>query len=66
MEVKGKNKRSPYLIGFVYQPNSENAKNIEWIDKTDPVVSSIKSTRESSIILTDNTNIDLWHVQTNA
>ena len=29
VEVKNKNKKSPYLIGVVYQPNSENAKKIE-------------------------------------
>ena len=28
VEVKGKNKKSHYLIGVVYQPSSENAKKI--------------------------------------
>ena len=32
-EVKGKNEKSPYLIGGFYQPNFENAKKIEWIGK---------------------------------
>ena len=43
VEVKGKNKKTPYLIGIVYQPSSENAKKIEWIEKIDAVLSSIKS-----------------------
>ena len=29
VEVKDKTKKSPYLIGVVYQPSSENAKKIE-------------------------------------
>ena len=36
-EVKGKNKKSPYFIGIVYQPSSENAKKIEWIENNDAV-----------------------------
>ena len=44
VEVRGKNKKSPYLIGIVYQPSSENAKKVEWIEKIDAVLSSIKST----------------------
>ena len=59
VEVKGKNKKSPYLIGVVHQTSSENAKKIEWIEKIDAVLSSIKSTSDSSIILTGDTNIDL-------
>ena len=52
-EVKSKNKKSPYLTGVAYQPSSENTKKIEWIEKTDAVLSSIKS------ILTGDTNVDL-------
>ena len=59
VEIKGKNKKSPYLIGVVYQPSSENAKKIEWIEKIDAVLSSIKSTWDSTIILAGDTNIDL-------
>ena len=33
VEVKVKNKKLPYLIGIVYQPNSENAKKIQGIKK---------------------------------
>ena len=33
VEVKGKSKISPYLIGIVYQLRSENAKKIERIEK---------------------------------
>ena len=41
-EVKGINK-SPYLTETVHQPSSKNAKKIEWIEKIDAVLSSIKS-----------------------
>ena len=58
-EVNGKNKKSRYLIGIVYQPSSENAKKIEWIEKIDAVLSSIKSTWDSIIIVTGDTNTDL-------
>ena len=68
VEVKGKNKKSPYLIGIVYQPNSENAKKIEWLEKIDAVLTSIKSTWGITIILTGDTNIDLqswsWYFET--
>ena len=47
------------IDGVVYQPSSENAKKIEWIEKIDSVLSSIKSTWDSTIILTGDTNIDL-------
>ena len=33
IEVKGKNKKLPYLIGDFYQPYFKNAKKIEWIGK---------------------------------
>ena len=59
VEVKGKNQNSPYLIEIVYQPNSENAKKIEWTEKIDAVLSSIKSTWDSTIIMTGDTNIYL-------
>lgn len=32
-EVQGKNKRSPYLTGIVYQSGSKNGKKIEWMKK---------------------------------
>ena len=59
VKVKGKNKKSPYLIGIVYQPSSENATKIEWIEKIDAVLSSIKRTWDNTIILTGDTNNDL-------
>ena len=59
VEVKGKNKKSPCLIGVVYQSSSGNTKKIEWIEKIGAVLSSIKSTWDSAIILTGDTNIDL-------
>ena len=60
VEVRGKNKKSPNLIGVAYQPSSENAKKIEWIEKIDAVLSPIKNTWDSTIILTGDTNIDLY------
>ena len=59
VEIKGKNKKSPYLIGVAYQPSSKNAKKIEWIEKIDAASSSIKSTWASTITLAGDTNIDL-------
>ena len=47
------------MIGVAYQPCSENAKKIEWIEKIDAASSSIKSTWASTIILAGDTNIDL-------
>ena len=47
------------MIGIFYQPSSESAKKIEWIEKIDTVLSSIKTTWDSTTILTSDTNIDL-------
>ena len=47
------------MTGIIYQYNSENTKKIEWIEKIDAILSSIKSTWDSTIILTGDTNIDL-------
>ena len=43
----------------MYQPSSENTKKIEWIEKIDALLSSIKSTWNGTIILAGDTNIDL-------
>ena len=59
VKAKGKNQKSPYLIGIVYQPRSENATKIEWIEKIDAVLSSIIRTWDNTIILTGDTNNDL-------
>ena len=55
----GKNRISLYLIGVFYQPSSKNSKKIDWIEKIDEILSSIKSTWDSTIILAGDTNIDL-------
>ena len=47
------------MIGVVSQPSSKNAKEIEWIEKIDAVLSSIKSAWDSTIILKGETNVDL-------
>ena len=57
--IKGKNKKSPHLIGVAYRTSSQTAKKIEWIQKIDAVLSSIKITCDSTIILTGDTNTDL-------
>ena len=52
------------VIGIVYQPSSENAKKVEWTEKIDAVLSSIKSACDNTIILTGDTNIDLLSTST--
>ena len=44
VESQGKKINSVCLIGLFYQPNSENNKKIEWIEKLDSVLSIVKST----------------------
>lgn len=62
IEVQGKNKRLSKLISIVYQTSSANAKEIKWIEKVDLMLSSTKSTWESSIILAGDMNINLTSV----
>ena len=57
VKVKGQNKKIA-LFDWDCLP-IENAKKIEWIEKIDAVLSSIKSTWDSTIILTGDTNNDL-------
>ena len=64
IEVQGKNKRLSKLIGIVYQNSPVNAKEIKWIEKIDLVLSSTKSTWESSIILARDMNINLTSCST--
>ena len=47
------------MIGVIYQPSHKNAEEMEYIEKMDPVLSSMKSTFNSSVILTRDTTIDL-------
>ena len=62
IEVQGKNKRFSKLISIVYQTSPANAKEIKWIEKVDLMLSSTKSTWESSIILAGDMNINLTSV----
>ena len=62
IEVQGKNKRLSKLISIVYQTSPANAKEIKWIEKVDLMLSSTKSTWESSIILAGDMNINLSSV----
>lgn len=62
IEVQGKNKRLSKLISIVYQTSPANAKEIKWIEKVDLMLSSTKSTWESSIILAGDMNINLTSV----
>ena len=57
VKVKGQNKKIA-LFDWDCLP-VKNAKKIEWIEKIDAVLSSIKSTWGSTIILTGDTNNDL-------
>ena len=62
IEVQGKNKRLSKLISIVYQTSPANTKEIKWIEKVDLMLSSTKSTWESSIILAGDMNINLTSV----
>ena len=59
----GKN-TSHCFVRVGYQPSSEDAKKIEWIEEVDSVLSSIKITGKTSIILAGDTNIDLTSYST--
>ena len=52
-------KNSACRIGVFYQPNSENSKKLEQIEKLDSVLSIVKSTWNGTFMITGDSNIDL-------
>jgi len=59
IEVKGKNKNSPYLVGVFYQPSQvENLKN-DWLDKFENDLQNVSMNWDGVVIITGDFNIDL-------
>ena len=59
IKVQSKDKRSPYSIEIVYEPRSEHAKQLNEYKKNGQYHCFIKSTWETSVILTGDTNSNL-------
>ena len=59
LEVEGKNKNHSFLIGTVYQPNSDIASKEEWLQSLETRLSYINSKWDGPIIICGDTNINL-------
>lgn len=59
IEVRGRNKNTPYLVGVMYQPSSDENIKLDWLEKLDSLLSKICVKWNGVIILTGDYNIDL-------
>ena len=59
IEVKGRNKNTPYLVGVLYQPSSIEAEKLTWLDKFDSLLNKISLKWYGTVIITGDFNIDL-------
>ena len=59
IELRGRNKNTPFLTGVVYQPSSNEAEKLEWLHKFEQVLSEVYTKWDGIIILAGDFNIDL-------
>ena len=59
IEVCGRNKNTPYLVGVIYQPNFNESDKQDWLEKFDHLLTEIYVKWHGVLILTGDFNIDL-------
>ena len=59
IEVQGKNKSTPVLIGAVYQPCSNETEKLIWLEKFERILTEIYVKWSGVIIIASDFNIDL-------
>ena len=58
IECQVKNKNKNYLVGVFYQPCPEDKEKLKWIQKLHTILSTVTTTRNKTIIISGDTNID--------
>ena len=59
IEVQGRNKNTPVLIGVVYEPSSNEPKKLIWLEKFERILTEIYIKWSGVIIIVGDFNIDL-------
>ena len=59
IEILSRNRNSPTLICVAYQPGSIKAEKLEWLEKSEALMTDINTFWNGTLILTGDFNIDL-------
>ena len=59
VEIRGRNKNTPFLVCAVYQPSSIEVEKLEWLEKFEHFLGNIYTTWNGVLIVTGNFNISL-------
>ena len=59
IELRFRNKNTPFLIGVVYQPGSNETEKLVWLEKFEHILSEVYTKWNGVIILAGDLNIDL-------
>ena len=59
IELRGRNKNMPFLIGVVYQPSSNESEKLVWLEKFEHILSEVYTKWNGVIILAGHLNIGL-------
>ena len=59
IELRGRNKNTPFLTGVVYQPSSNETEKLVWLEKFEHILSEVYTKWNGVIILAGDLNIDL-------
>ena len=59
IELRGRNKNTPFLTGVVYQPSSNKTEKSVWLEKFEHILSVVHTKWNGIIVLTGDLKIDL-------
>ena len=59
IELRGRNKNTPFLTGAVYQPSSNETEKLVWLEKFEHFLREVYTKWNGAIILAGGLNIDL-------
>ena len=62
IELRSKNKNTPFLTGVVYQPTSNETEKVVWLEKFEHILGEVYTKWDGVIILAGDLNIDLLNV----
>ena len=59
IELRGRNKNTPFLTGVIYQPSSNETEKLVWLEKFEHILSEVYTKWNGVIILAGHLNIGL-------
>ena len=59
IKLHGRNKNTPYLVAFAYQPSPYESDKLLWVENFETLLSEVMTKWDGVIITTSNINIDL-------